>query len=159
MRKLVMLNMSAIAVVMAAVLISGCATPQSKMQLRRETTDYKLEQTMVRNSIERFNEGDFWVLEWGTNRPAAIVVDLKDDDYTIKFSRNWRKLNSPKELEEFYERGRGIKAAQQLKLYRIEGPDGDLWGKFYAYQNRLPITMVDDHTIEIGDIPEPLAPR
>lgn len=156
MRKLVVLNIIVAAFVLATVLISGCAT--SQMQMRRETSDWKLEQSMVRNSIERFNEGDFWVLEWGTNRPAAIVVDLKDDDYTLKFSRNWTKLKTPQELEAFYERGRSLKATG-LKLYRIEGPDGDLWGKFYAFQNRLPVTMVDAKTIEIGDIPEPLAPR
>jgi hypothetical protein len=156
MRKLAMLNISVAVFVLAAVLISGCAP--AKIHMKRETVDWRIEQSMVKNSIERFNEADFWTYEWRKGIPAAIVCDIKEGDRTMSFSRGWRKLNTPKELEEVYTSGTAMKAKGGLRLYRIEGEDGTLWGYFFAYQNVLPYTLVDDRTMHIGEIPEPKQP-
>jgi hypothetical protein len=144
--------------VMAAVMISGCTS--SGLKMRRETVDWQQERAMVQRSLERFDQGIFYVYEWtGLGMTtAAIVADLGDDDKTIIPGAGWRKVKSPEDLEQVYKKGGAVKAKAGMRLYRIEGADGELWGYFFAPYNLLPHSIVDDKTIELGPIPEPKAP-
>jgi hypothetical protein len=144
--------------VLAAVMIAGCAP--SKVTVRRETVDSQQEKAMVQRSLERFDDGTFYVYEWNSlgGVPAAIVADLKDDDLTIKPGPGWRKVTSRQELEKIYQAGSVVKARAGMKLYRIEGSNGEIFGYFFAPYNLLPYTVVDDKTIELGQIPEPKSP-
>lgn len=143
--------------VLAAVMIAGCA-PSKTVTMRRESVDWKQQRVMVERSLERFDEGDFYVYEWRPGITASIVADLKDTDRKIKPGPGWRKLNSRQELEEAYKAGSAAKARSGMKLYRIEGNDGELWGYFFAPYNILPYSLIDEKTIELGRIPEPKAP-
>ena len=144
--------------VLAAVIIAGCVSTNLKM--KRETIDWQQEKAMVLRSLERFDEGDFYVYEWsGLGMiTAAIVVDVKDDDKTIRPGTGWKKIKTREELEKAYKSGSMVKAQAGMRLYRIEGDDGEIWGYFFAPRNILPYTMVNDNTIELGQIPEPKAP-
>ena len=142
--------------VLAAVVIAGCAP--SKLTMRRESVDWQQQRVMVERSLERFDEGLFYVYEWRPGITAAVVADLRDTDRTIKPGPGWRKLNSRQELEEAYKGGSAAKTRTGMKLYRIEGADGELWGYFFAPYNILPYSVIDDKTIELGRIPEPKAP-
>jgi hypothetical protein len=142
--------------VLAAVMIAGCAP--SKLTMRRESVDWQQQRVMVERSLERFDEGLFYVYEWRPGITAAVVADLRDTDRTIKPGPGWRKLNSRQELEEAYKGGSAAKTRTGMKLYRIEGADGELWGYFFAPYNILPYSVIDDKTIELGRIPEPKAP-
>jgi hypothetical protein len=87
------------------------------------------------------------------SRPPTIIPSNKG------LSRpGWRKINSRQELEEAYKGGSAAKTRLGMKLYRIEGADGELWGYFFAPDNMLPYSVIDDKTIELGRIPEPKAP-
>jgi len=144
--------------VLAAVIIAGCVSTNLKM--KRETIDWQQEKAMVLRSLERFDEGDFYVYEWsGLGMiTAAIVADLKDDDKTIRPGTGWKKIKTREELEKAYKSGSMVKAQAGMRLYRIEGDDGEIWGYFFAPRNILPYTRVNDNTIELGQIPEPKAP-
>ena len=142
--------------VLAAVVIAGCAP--SKLTMRRESVDWQQQRVMVERSLERFDEGLFYVYEWRPGITAAVVADLRDTDRTIKPGPGWRKINSRQELEEAYKGGSAAKTRTGMKLYRIEGADGELWGYFFAPYNILPYSVIDDKTIELGRIPEPKAP-
>ena len=142
--------------VLAAVVIAGCAP--SKLTMRRESVDWQQQRVMVERSLERFDEGLFYVYEWRPGITAAVVADLRDTDRTIKPGPGWRKINSRQELEEAYKGGSAAKTRTGMKLYRIEGADGELWGYFFAPYNILPYSVIDDKTVELGRIPEPKAP-
>lgn len=156
MRRTVMAKTGAVAFVLAAIMISGCAP--SKVIMKRETVDSQQEKAMVQRSLERFDEGDFYVYEWRPGITAAVVADIKDSDRTIKPGTGWKKIKTRQELEQAYQAGAMVKAKKGMKLYRIEGADGELWGYFFAPDNRLPFTVVNDKTIELGQIPEPPSP-
>ena len=137
-------------------MIAGCAPTNLKM--KRETVDWQQEKAMVQRSLERFDQGIFYVYEWRPGIPAAIVVDLKDPDRVIKPGTSWRVIKSRQDLEQVYNAGSNVKSRFGLKLYRIEGEDGEIWGYFFAYENRLPYSVIDDKTIILGQVPEPKSP-
>jgi hypothetical protein len=155
MRRLFMMGFVA---AVAVVVIAGC-TP-SGLKMRRETVDWQQERAMVMRSLERFDEGILYVYvyEWRPGITAAVVVDLKDPDRTIRPGTGWRTIKSREELEEAYKGGSAVKARTAMKLYRIEGDDGEVWGYFFAPGNFLPYSVIDDKTIQLGRIPEPKAP-
>jgi hypothetical protein len=144
--------------IMVAVMIAGCTT--SGLRMRRETVDWQQDRAMVQRSLERFDRGNFYVYEWTglAMTPAAIVADPGDDDKTIRPGPGWRKVKSPEDLEQVYKKGSAVKDKVGMRLYRIEGDDGEIWGYFFAPYNLLPHSIVDDKTIELGPIPEPKAP-
>ena len=156
MKKSIMIRIIVAVFVLAAVMIAGCAT--STVKMRRETVDFQQERAMVMRSLERFDEGNFYVYEWRPGITAAVVVDLKDPDRVIKPGTDWRKINSREELEKAYNAGSNVKARFGLKLYRLQGEDGEIWGYFYAFENRLPYSVIDDKTIILGRVPEPKSP-
>lgn len=142
--------------VLAVVMIAGCAP--LKVTMRRETVDSQQETAMVQRSLERFDAANFYVYEWRPGIPAAVVADLKDDDRRIRPGSGWTKVETREDLEQVYKSGILTKRRFMMRLYRIEGDDGEIWGYFFAYENRLPYTVVDDKTIELGQIPEPKSP-
>lgn len=156
MRKSIMMSISVVGFVLAVVMIAGCAT--SNVKMKRETVNREQERAMIQRSLDRFDEADFYVYEWRPGITAAIVVDLKDPDRVIKPGSDWRKIKSREELEKAYNAGSGVKTRFGLKLYRLEGDDGEIWGYFYAFENRLPYSNIDDKTIILGRVPEPKAP-
>jgi hypothetical protein len=141
---------------LAAITISGCAP--SNVKMRRETVDWQQEKAMVQRSLERFDAAFFYAYEWRPGITAAVVADLKEDDKTIRPGQGWRKIGTPEDLERVYKGGTAVKAKSAMRLYRIEGNDGEIWGYFFAPQNILPYSTIDDKTIELGQIPEPPAP-
>jgi len=157
MRKIVMVKMGVAVLVLAAIMISGCAP--SKVTMRRESVDWQQEKVMVQRSLERFDEGIFYVYEWRPGLVASVVVDMKETERTIRPGAGWKKINTRQELEQAYKAGAAVKQKKGMRLYRIEGDDGEIWGFFFAPDNRLPYTVVDDKTIELGEIPEPPAPN
>jgi len=58
---------------------------------------------------------------------AAIVADLNDPDRVIKPGPGWRKINSSQELEAAYKGGSATKTRAGMKLYRLQGDDGEIW--------------------------------
>lgn len=156
MRKSDMGKMAVGAFVLAAILMTGCVP--SKVKMRRESVDWQQEKVMVQRSLERFDEGDFYVYEWRQGITAAVVVDMKETDRTIRPGSGWKKIKTREELEQAYKAGAAVKDKKGMRLYRIEGDDGELWGYFFAPDNRLPFTVIDDKTIELREIPEPAAP-
>jgi hypothetical protein len=158
MRKICMMNISVVFFVLAVVMIAGCATSASTVKMRRESVNREQESAMIQRSLDRFDEGDFYVYEWRPGITAAIVADLKDPERVIKPGADWRKIKSRDELEKAYNAGSMVKARFGLKLYRLEGEDGEIWGYFYAYENRLSYSVIDDKTIVLGRVPEPKSP-
>ena len=158
MRKISMMNISVAVFVLTVVMIAGCVTSASTVKMKRETVNREQERAMIQRSLERFDEGNFYVYEWRPGITAAIVVDLKDPDRVIKPGTDWRKIKSREELEKAYNAGSMVKARFGLKLYRLEGEDGEIWGYFYAYENRLSYSVIDDKTIVLGRVPEPKSP-
>jgi len=75
MRKSVVTQIIVVVFVLAAVMITGCASPTVKM--KRETADWRQEQAMVQRSLERFDEGAFYVYvyEWreGLLQPWSLM--------------------------------------------------------------------------------------
>lgn len=158
MKRIFTVNSAIAAVVLAAIAISGCAT--SNLKMRRESVDWQQERVMIERSLERFDEGlfDVYAYEWRPGITAAIVFDLRDTDRAIKPGSGWRKIKSRQELESVYKGGSATKTRSGMKLYRIEGADGELWGFFFAPGNFLPHSVLDEKTIELSQIPEPKAP-
>jgi hypothetical protein len=98
------------------------------------------------------------VYEWRPGIPAALVANVKESDRTIRPGSGWRKVTTRQDLEQVYYSGGAVSAKTPMRLYRIEGDDGEIWGYFFAYRNILPFSIVDDKTIELGRVPEPPAP-
>ncbi len=159
MRKTIMANIGVVVFALAVVMIAGCAA-QSKVKMVRESVDWQQERTVLQRSLDNFDQGNstFYVYEWRPGITAAIVADLKDPDRVIKPGPGWRKINSRQELEAAYQGGGTVKTKGGAKLYRLQGDDGEVWGYFFAPNNFLPYTVIDDKTIELGRIPEPKSP-
>jgi hypothetical protein len=156
MRKRTMISSIVAVFVLGVLMISGCAT--STLKMKRETVDWQQEQAMMQRSLERFDQGFFYVYEFRAGIPAAVVADFKDPDRVIKPGKDWRKLNSREELEQVYKSGKPLWGKVGMKLYRIEGDDGEIWGYFFAFKNVLPYSVIDSKTIELGPVPEPPQP-
>jgi hypothetical protein len=156
MKKRIMISSIVTVLVLGLLMISGCAT--STLKMKRETVDWQQEQAMMQRSLERFDQGFFYVYEFRAGIPAAVVADFKDPDRVIRPGRDWRKLNSREELEQVYKSGKPLWAKAGMKLYRIEGDDGEIWGYFFAFKNVLPYSVIDSKTIELGPVPEPPQP-
>ena len=147
--------------VLAAAMIAGCAAPGTgKVKMVRESVDWQQERAVLQRSVENFNQGNatFYVYEWRAGITAAIVADLNDPDRVIKPGPGWRKINSAQELEAAYKGGSATKTRAGMKLYRLQGDDGEIWGYFFAPWNQLPYSVIDDRTIQLGPVPEPPAP-
>lgn len=159
MRRIIMMNISVAVFVLAVVLIAGCAA-QSKVKMVRESVDWQQERAVLQRSLENFDQGNtiFYLYEWRPGITAAIVADLKDPDRMVKPGPGWRKINTRQELEAAYQGGSAVKTKGGAKLYRLQGDDGEIWGYFFAPNNFLPYTVIDDKTIELGRIPEPKSP-
>ena len=159
MRKIRVMIATLMVIALAVVKIAGCAA-QSKVKMVRESVDWQQERAVLERSLENFDQGNsnFYLYEWSGGITAAIVADLKDPDRVIKPGPGWRKINSRQELEAAYKGGGIIKTKGGAKLYRLQGDDGEIWGYFFAPQNFLPYTVIDDKTIELGRIPAPKAP-
>ena len=85
MKKSIMIRIIVAGFVLAVFMIVGCA-PSGLENEERETVDWQQERAMVQRSLERFDEGSFYVYEWSEygGQVAAIVADLGDDDKTIR---------------------------------------------------------------------------
>jgi len=156
MRKRIMMSSIVTVLVLGLLMISGCAT--STLKMKRETVDWQQEQAMMQRSLERFDQGFFYVYEFRAGIPAAIVADFKDPDRVIKPGADWKKINSRQELEQVYKSGKPLWAKAGMKLYRIEGDDGEIWGYFFAFNNVLPYSVIDSKTIQLGTVREPPQP-
>lgn len=157
MRRITLMNITIAVFVLGAIMLSGCVT-SSTVKMKRETVDWQQEQAMMQRSLERFDQGFFYVYEFRAGIPAAVVADFKDPDRVIKPGPDWRKLNSRQELEQVYKSGKPLWAKAGMKLYRIEGEDGEIWGYFFAFNNVLPYSVIDSKTIELGPVKEPPQP-
>jgi hypothetical protein len=139
---------------LAAVVIGGCAAP--KVINSRETLDRQEEEAMIKRTGEHFDEATFYVYEWRPGIPLAVVANLKDSGRTIRPGPGWRRVETREELEKGYKRA---DKPTYLRLYRIEGADGEIWGYFLAYENLLRYKIIDDKTIELLPVPEPAEER
>ena len=159
MRKIRVMIATLMVIALAVVMIAGCAA-QSKVKMVRESVDWQQERAVLQRSLDNFDQGNstFYMYEWRPGITAAIVADLKDPDRVIKPGTGWRKINSRQELEAAYQGGGALKTKGAAKLYRLQGDDGEVWGYFFAPNNFLPYTVIDDKTIELGRIPEPKSP-
>ena len=158
MRNRIIIRSIVLVFVVAVFMIAGCAP--TKVKMKRETVDWQQEKAMAQRALERFDEGAFnvYVYEWRPGIVVAIVVDLKNDDLNIQPTPDWRKINTRQEFEQAINAGGGPIKASGAKLYRIEGDDGEIWGFFFAGKNFLPYTVIDDKTIQLGNIPIPSTP-
>ena len=136
-------------------LVCGCA-PSAKF--RMESRDRDLEQAMIDRLVQRFDDFNVYTYEWRANIPAAVFFEAKNDDKKVIFSEGWRKLNSREELDRIRHFGRDVRAKLDVRLYRVMGPDDELWAFFMAAWNQLPHKLLDERTMEVFSIPTPKAP-
>ncbi|MFC1580629.1 hypothetical protein ACFL4N_06900 [Thermodesulfobacteriota bacterium] len=84
--------------------------------------------------------------------PNAILFDPKKDDKTITLHKYWAPVEDQETLGDLLSWINVFKWTGPPKLYKIMGPDNQVFGYLYALYNDAIIKVIDENTIWIDDM-------
>ena len=90
------------------------------------------------------------------NVPSAIIFDRKDDDRKI-IGERWWEMKDAKTLSDTIEwiRHQTIVGPYYPRLWKILGPDDHLYGYMFTAWDHAVMTIVDNKTMRVQDLPVP----
>ena len=96
------------------------------------------------------------------NRSSGVMFDPKNGDKILLPGSNdrWKKIEDKKTLSEVI----GWIKVQDFPdynpiLYRVLGPDDQLYGYLFCGRSDVTIEVFDDRTMFVNDLPDPLSGR
>jgi hypothetical protein len=96
------------------------------------------------------------------NRPLGVMFDPKNDGKTLLpgSSDRWKKIEDKKTLSEVigWIKAQNFSAYNPM-LYRVLGPDDQLYGYLFCGRSDVTIEVFDDRTMFVNDLPDPLSDR
>jgi hypothetical protein len=128
--------------------IGGCAS-------LRGSAGILAEHKVTIQDLEK-NWTDFTVYYAGLSEKtaAALMFDPKNDNKTL-LGKAWTQVKDKKTLSEIIG---WIQTYIQYdpSVYRILGPDGQLFGYVFAPRTHILMKVIDDHTLYVYDVESPL---
>ena len=132
-------------------LVSGCGS-YGKLRLPSGSGEIMTTQ-QLKETWQKYN-----VLATGVelNVPSAILFDRKEDGREIVGER-WWTLKEEKDVHETIDRieSQPPLAAFYPRLWKMLGPDGHLYGYIFTAWDHVVMTIGDDNTMRIRDLPMP----
>jgi len=135
-----------------AILASGCAlTGYGKLQVVGKT-----EVMTVETLKENWQNYEVYYAGVHAAHPSAVMFERKDDDGVIVTDR-WFKVKNKEMLDEliYYIQTELPYAGYYPRLWRINGPEGDLYGFMFTSWDHAVMKMVGEKTLLVHDIPMP----
>jgi len=138
--------------------ISGCLGSFGKIRPQSGKGE-----TLTIDDLEK-NWTDYTVHYAGSspNRPLGVMFDPKNDGKNLLPGSNdrWTKIEDKKTLSEVI----GWIKVQSFAdynpmLYKVLGPDDQLYGYLFCGRNDVTIEVFDDRTMFVNDLPDPLSNR
>jgi hypothetical protein len=145
---------SAIILIMAVFLMSGCAALLKGYGKVRLATEYGDHMT-IQKLQENWNDYNVYYAGISISNPAGIMFDPKDDGRELVSDR-WIRVEDGKTVAEIIS---WIKTYSQFypRLHVILGPDNQLYGYvFYAWgYDYVVAKVIDDKTLYVYDLESP----
>ena len=144
-------------VFLIALIIFGCAPWQQNYgKLRRLPADRN--EVTIQDLIDKWENYDIYYSDKydgsDTRSPLGIMFDPKNNDTALVGDR-WKKVGNQETLIEMT---RWIYPTTQYEpwLSEILGPDGRFYGYLYYSYGFATLKVVDDHTMYVFNLEEPL---
>lgn len=130
--------------------ICGCSSTHGIGKIRIQSADEKV-------NIDYLMENwlDFHVYYYGysVKDPWAVLFDPKTDGKRIDAGK-WYRVTDRQELEGLYTWNRS-RGQMFVKLYRVLGPDDQLYGYMYSKRRDVNIRAVDASTLWVDNLSPP----
>jgi heme/copper-type cytochrome/quinol oxidase subunit 2 len=130
------------------ILISGCATQMEKFG--EVLPQPKGEKQMTIEMLQE-NWQDYFIYQDGPlgGVPIAIMFDPRNDDKTLATHR-WDEIKDKKSLSDAIG---WIKTKAEIPhVMRIMGPNDQIFGYVYTYNESIPLHVINDKKIFVDDI-------
>ena len=105
---------------------------------------------------ENWRDYTVYYAGYAVNNPSGIMFDPKNDDKKLLPSDRWTKIEDQETLAEVIS---WIKIQNSYnvypRLYRILGPEDQLYGYLFSALSQLVTKVVDDKALWVYDLPEP----
>ena len=144
-----------IAGLLLMVLMSGCQLITNYGKLRLQ---YGPDEKMtIQRLEERWQDYDVYYAGVHVQLPSAVIFDPKDDDRKLITHERWVHIEDREELAEVLLWLWGDETSPEFspQLWKILGPDDQLYGYMYTPWDHANIKMVDEKTLWVDDIPLP----
>jgi len=145
----------AVTVLLLISVISGCTWLKSygklRLQPRREkkVTIQELKDNWLDYTV-------YYGGYYGVRQPSAVMFDPKKDNRALVGDK-WTKVEDQETLSKLISSIQCHKAVYYPRLWRILGPDDQLYGYLFSAFDRVPVVIkvVDDRTMWVYDLPLP----
>jgi hypothetical protein len=129
---------------------AGCSSLKKSGKLRIQSRHEKVNLDYL---VENWK--DFHIYYDGTSAqdPWAMLFDPKKDDRKI-VADPWVEVVDQQQLKEVYT-WMDSRWKKFTKLYRVLGPDDQLYGYMYAKRKNVNIRAVDENTLWVDNFPHP----
>jgi len=133
------------------VFMSGCPLIKNYGKLG---TQYGLDEKMTIQMLEeRWQDYDVYYAGVHITLPSAVIFDPKDDERKLLTHEWWVQVKDQQELSEVI---RWIWGGEfSPHLWKILGPDNQLYGYIYTAWDHAHIKVIDEKTLWVDDIPLP----
>ena len=141
-----------LSILLAGLLVSGCAVTQYGKLRLTEKTDAVTVQSLQKNreAYEIYYAGVH------AGHPSAVLFDRKDDDRGF-ITERWFKVENKEMLDDLVD-----SIQRQLpidvyypRLWEVIGPDGHLYGYMFTSWIHAVMKAVDEKTLFLHDLPVP----
>ena len=89
-----------------------------------------------------------YIYEWN-NKPAALLMDPKEDGKIIGVSMKWKMIVDKAQLQDAIDRSQFLRLHLLPALYAISGPDEKVWGYVASYATNLNVKYIEDRTMTV----------
>jgi len=143
---------SAVTVLALIFLVSGCTWFKSYGKLRSQPRHEK--KVTIQELKDNWHDYTIsYVGYYGIRQPSAVMFDPKKDDRALVGDK-WTKVEDQETLSQLISSIQCHKATYYPRLWRVLGPDGQLYGYMFSAWDRVPVVIrvVDEKTMWVHDV-------
>lgn len=134
-----------------AILISGCSG-YGKLKYRSQ---YR-EKVTIQELIENSDDYHIHYSGYAINNSSGIMFDPKKDGKTLTPSDRWTSVEDRKRVTEVVSWLQlHNHPGYYLRLYKILGPDDQLYGYLFTGWHHVVFKVVDERTLFVYGLPDP----
>lgn len=108
------------------------------------------ENRTIKQLVENFSDYHVHYASETSAKTTAILFDPKDDDKKIVLHEFWTAVEDPETLDRAL--GFLVGDVSSPNMYKVIGPDKQLYGYMYSLSSRVLIKKIDDHTLWVDDL-------
>jgi hypothetical protein len=139
-------------IVSLPILLSGCL---SQLGYGRLAVQYGSGDKMTLKELEeKWQDYKIYYAGLSKENPSAIMFDPKNDDRSL-ISDRWVEVKKREDMLQIIEGMYPGYPEYQPKLFKILGPDGQLYGYMYTAHDHAYMRAVNEKTLWVDDLPLP----